>query len=859
MDLRRNVMTLWVVGALGAPALAALVWGADPAASAQGRSLQLPALSLPTATSGPRILARAADLDTLRSRKTLAPYAAYYTRFKSNADGALATASFPTLGDDRLAQVAKAAALLEQLGDVPPGTRFTRYRDVAVLALKSLTERAGRNIFGSGSLDPIQDAGRLQSMVEAHDLLRGTGVSGADDTAIRARVADWCAAFLEDQQLPFQVNNYQLKSGAALVSAAMALWDHPNAQAWLTTGVGFVNAGLEKMASSTGWYREGVHYLNYSLNNLVSAAYAVRNATGVDWFTPLRPLVRFAIDTRLPDGSSPPFEEGVSNVFPYHVLLGPFRADAIAREMAWAWAQSSKQTGNYENQQLHDATAFVVHDASLEPLAPTTSPTRFFGGDASYSVLRENHTATARQASLFAALDHSNSELITSRHNTRNPLDLVISAAGQNLLPTSGGGPQVTNSANRAYYLDPASKNVPLVGGTAPFLMDPAQVEVRERIDTHDATGAPGALDLVTTATTAYGGAGRVSRTVAMIAGEYFVVMDAVSAPTTVAVSIPWHGRGARNVTSASGAPLGATWTFQGSALELAAVASRPAVLAQTSGYYAETFGQEEAIAGVRIDLSGSETRILSLLAPRLAAAPGRTVVDLSSSGTAAMRVETGGTRDLFAAAQGASLAAGTLAATCSFAFLRETSGEIEAFAASNARSLSYGGRAVFAASVPVTFVAALGGGELHVELSQDNASTPVLLTFADLPTIDLSHRFGATFRGLALDATQLAQNERGFIVSGLSGGGSLRISSALPPPLPPDGGPDGGATLPDGGATLPDGGATLPDGGATLPDAGIPATGCASADTAPAPDLAALALLWLLAWLPAHARRRRR
>lgn len=796
-----------------AAALGVLLGGISAHASS---FIQLPNVALPSASGAPRLLVRADNLETLRARRTNAAYAPYYTRFKQTVDSALNTADFATLGDDRLAKVAKGAALLDPLGDSPPGTRFTRYRDVAVLALKSMGGRDGTGIFGGGNLNALEDSGRLQSMAEAFDMLRGTGVSASDDTALRAKIADWAGAYMDDAQLPFQVNNWQVKSGSALVTAALALADHTSAGEWLSRGQAWVNDALAKMANDSGYFREGVHYRNYSLNNLASAAYHVRNAAGIDWFTPLKPIVRFAIDTRLPDGRNAPFEEGLANVLPFHVLWGAYASDPIAAEMVWAWRGSGKDTVNYENQQLHDATVFVFMDTSVgDGAAPQGSPTRFYAGETHTSVLRDRFAADGRTAILFAGLDYAATEFLTSRHNTRNPLDLVLSGAGANLLVTSGGGPEVTRSTNRDYYLSPASKNLPLVGGTAPFLMNANDVATEARVDSHAASGAPGFCDLATSVVRVYAGASRVARTLAMVGGEYFVVLDAVTAPNPADVSIPWHVRGTRGNVSASGNPLRATWTFMSAALDLASAVVPAAQLTATSGYYADTWAHEEAISGVRADTRGAEVRALTFLDTRASSAAPRAVTDASSGDTVALRVESGATRDLVAASRTASIGAGSLAANGSLALVRETSGDISAFALSAGTSLQSGGRALVSASAAVTLVAEIAAGDVRVVVSRDPPSSAVTLSLFDLPGVTLDRAHGATFEGSALDASRFEQTARGFVVT-VPGGGTLRISPSLPAP-------DGGVTR-DGGAV---------DGGAVMSDAGLGDAGAADAGVA--------------------------
>lgn len=140
-------------------------------------------------------------------------------------------------------------------------------------------------------------------------------------------------------------------------------------------------------------------------------------------------------------------------------------------------------------------------------------PTRVIGMDANTVVLRSSWDANAFYAAMMCAADYQSGGL-ASRHNTQNPLDMTLSALGEMLVPLSSGGPQVTSSANRNYYLDPASKNLPLVNGTAPYITNPADITFLNRIDSHDENSLTKRyLDAATLSTIAYNGASAVSRT----------------------------------------------------------------------------------------------------------------------------------------------------------------------------------------------------------------------------------------------------------------------------------------------------------------------------------------------------------
>ena len=235
----------------------------------------------PTAPSGPSLWFTSSDLPALRARivdPALAPYLGSVHGQVDSQLGTLATAP-TTLSDDTLARIAKGAALLHQLGEPSPAS-FPSYAAAAVTALLNVDPRnPGAIIPPSNVIDVLQDSGRLQSMAEARDMLRGTGFPNVADAAtIEAMLADWANAMRDDINLtgvPFPPvaghrDNWGIKAGSALVTTALALPTHAGAASWSTFGQQLLNESLERVTSPVGWYREGPHYLNYSLNNLAS-------------------------------------------------------------------------------------------------------------------------------------------------------------------------------------------------------------------------------------------------------------------------------------------------------------------------------------------------------------------------------------------------------------------------------------------------------------------------------------------------------------------------------------------------------------------------------------------------------------
>lgn len=730
-------------------------------------SLQLPAVPLPAGEpSQPVLLFSPSSIPTLQLRRTNPYYSGHYGAVKGFVDGQLVglKANPVALGDDSLSKIARGAALLQQLGEVPPA-QFATYRDAAVVALKNIVTRNPSTLFGgTNAINVLQDAPRLQSMAEAYDLLRGTGVAAGDDAAMRTVIGAWGEAMRNDYNIagaigiPGHRDNWGVKGGSALISVALALTTDSRASNWLQTGLQYVNESLAAVASDTGWWRESPHYLNYSLNNLVLAAWHVKSRTGVDWFPAMKVFATTALAMRQPDGLSTPFEEGVSDVFPYDVMAD--RYPDIAPSLRWAWSHSSGDASAFENQALQEATRFVMN-SEISEQEPTIPSTQFVGADAHVQVLRSDWSPNALQATMISAKDHSSSTLYASRHNMQNSLDLTVFGAGQLLLPTSGGGPQVTTSANRSYYLLPSSRNMPLVGGTAPFITDESKISSDSRLD-----GV--FLDSARTNVTAYAGASRVSRLLATIDGRAVVLVDEAIGSGNVDLAIPFHGRGSFTSVSASGPKAQARWDFQGSSLDLWTTSERAFSMATNTGYYANLWNQEEALTDVQMKVNGAAPRLLSLLVPRSSMSAAPTV--LTAAGSIGFTVDDGAGTDTV-----------TTGANALLGVVHTVSGAMTRFSVVRGTRLESGGVSVLSSASPVTVDGVLSDGVLDLKTTIDGTQSFAL---DHLEGIDAVATGYAGFVNGRPAGASFAQANGQFLLTSIPAGAAVRIQPSQPPSI---------------------------------------------------------------------------
>jgi len=711
--------------------------------------------------------------------------AGFFTSFRAVVDGSLA--SLPSSGDDQRARIAKAAGLLHVLGETPPGASgYATYAEVSVTALLGIGDRTALDSVDEfinpppNLLTVLHDSGRLQSICEAYDLLRGAGVSGAADAAIRDTIANWADAFVIDWNLtgdPFGVfaghrDNWSIKAGSALVTAALALPDHASAPQWLATGMVHLQESLHEVVMSPGWYSESPHYVNYSLNNLASTAWHVRNATGADWFDDLAPLVDTALALRQPDGESAPFEEGVPNAFPHDVLAAAYPTRAA--RMLWAWQESSGDPVNYDNQQIHSVTRFLVTDISTTPSAPDVAPTVFLAGDTNAAALRSSWDAEATQLTFLTALDHSASEQFTSRHNTENPLDVTLFASGAMLLPTAGGGPEVTGSANRAVYLEPGSKNIPLVDGNAPYLLEPLAIEFGDRLDSADAGGhGHRLLDSATTRIAEFAAGVAVQRTVALVDDGFAAVLDFFQGSSQHTYAATWRGRGDVAVRALTAAHVGADYAWPDTAtpsahLAVDVAASAPLSGGTIAGLYAPAWGVEETLSPLRVSATATTLHALTVLRPRADAATASSIAAVGGGAVAAFAITAGARETVVASRGGAAFAVAGISSDASLAVVRRDSGVPTGLAM--VRGTAIESEARLETDRIATLSVGVEAGAAVIAISPD-VDRSLRIELSDLPGIDADADHQATFDGSPLTGSSFKQSGAIFTVRVPHGG----------------------------------------------------------------------------------------
>lgn len=622
---------------------------------------------------------------------------------------------------DTAADCALSAYLAMEKGDNP-----NAFQQVALNAFAQLGDKdpADRLLDMSGTpaedqLDVLQDSGRLQSLAEAYDLLAASQLTSVELQPAANRIAQWANAFMQDWNLTGAVgveghrDNWGIRGGSALVSAGLALYYHPDANAWRTTGLRYVRESFERVGTDGGFYRESVWYLNYALGVLLPAAYHVQAAGGGDWFSVLRPYVETSLYLRQPDGLVPAFEEGIAAVVPWDLMAKAY--SDIAGELLWAYQTSNRATGNYELHKAQLPTRFFVISLTATATIPTQSASAFVADDVNLSVLRSGWGANALYSAMITAIDYSKKTVTDARHHIINPLELTFFAEGMSLLPPGGGGPEVTRSENRKDYLKPKNHNIPLVSGNARYLLKSDEVHFYDNVDSQEDRGY---VDASRTMVTDYAGSDYVQRSHALVSGQYVVVSDSFqSAGVKRKFSQIWRGRGTRT-TRVVGDGIAIDWNKSGHLLHLRAASSDDLAVDAITNYYAPTWGQQEVLDAVEVKAKDKRVTTVSLLFS------GSTSIEsesIQAQNGAGFRVASTNGVDHIAATHYRTVATvGEITSDGAIAMVRESGLGFSDFSLVGGGYLAWNGLEIVAVNTPVGLSASYYDGQLIVDLAED-------------------------------------------------------------------------------------------------------------------------------------------
>ncbi len=277
-------------------------------------------------------------------------------------------------------------------------------------------------------------------------------------------------------------HNHRSKPAWALGSLALTLSGEPEAKAWLAHALKSANTNTKYFFSNDGIYREGSHYLIYSLVNCVPFLYHYQNVSGVNQFPTYQPVFDWMLKVRNGKGWLPNLEDAYNKPTPlqmvakqYLNVTSPLHPRAkVGNLYQWSFFNSdlgpwqTKDGGySYTGASIDDSwdlDEYLTYDPTIQPIAPTGSPLVFMdqGGQ---TVFRNNWLYN--DPSTRYLLFHGVAE--ADNHNHEDQLSFIIQAENQMMASDCGYSTGSYGDKERVnWYLKAEAHNIVTCNGEYP-------------------------------------------------------------------------------------------------------------------------------------------------------------------------------------------------------------------------------------------------------------------------------------------------------------------------------------------------------------------------------------------------------
>lgn len=419
----------------------------------------------------------------------------------------------------------------------------------------------------SSPVDEIYRGAWLQNYAHAYDLVQPP-LSPDINLAIRERLGREAQCVYENlyNWTETSPHNHLSKPAWGLGSIALALSSDSRAKAWLARALEASNRNTRYFFTGDGIYREGSHYLIFSLTNFVPFLYHYRNVSGVDGFTAFQPVFEAMVETRNSHGWLPNIEDSYIRPTPTHLVAAAYRDTKtklhskapLSEILTWAYRTCDltpfeKERGesgfNYTGASWDyplEIDELLTHDAMLKATLPDAAPNRFLAGG--QAILRngwEDRNAGQRYL-LFHGV------AVADNHNHDDQLSFILEAEGQLMSSDAGYSRGTYAGAERtAWYNTAAAHN------TLTFDGKPANPKPSNTTPLSAHWEQPGLVVIEKTQ-------GELpksavwSRTICWIAGDYYAVVDRVDAKQPIELKAYLHG--GRGTMSVNGTEH--TWSY---------------------------------------------------------------------------------------------------------------------------------------------------------------------------------------------------------------------------------------------------------------------------------------------------------
>ena len=577
------------------------------------------------------------------------------------------------------------------------------------------------------AVDEIYRGSWLQNYADAYDCIQSS-LDRASDEKIRARLALEAECVYENlyDWTPDSPHNHLSKPAWGLGSIALALSSHPHAKLWLGRAIEAANKNTRYFFSGDGIYREGSHYLIFSLTNFLPFLYHYRNVAGVDAFPAFQPAFENMVEARNSHGWLPNIEDSYIRPTPTHLAAAAYRtartrmhsSAPLAEILQWSYRtcdltpfekERSDSGLNYTGASWDyplELDELLTYDPTIKATAPDAAPTIFLAGGQSYFRDSWTNGGAGQRYLLFHGV------AVADNHNHDDQLSFLLEAEGQMMCSDAGysRGTYTSEERTKWYNTAPAHNTLTFDGkpavDSAPSATPPSLFHVDE----------PGLVG--EEKESFFGKDGKAAtwrRAIFWIAGDYYVVADRVNAKQPGKIAAYFHG--GRGSLAKDGARR--TWNYSadryGPAAQLHSWFAAPgATLTEKKGELTYIKGDFAEFPYLEIDATAADAAWLTLLKPASADRGNAAfaAVERSTEKFSALAITAADHRSLVVAQgkSGARVKLDDVETDAAFALVRrDATGRVLAFTVLDGTTLSVAGRELWRGAAADSVAKVLG------------------------------------------------------------------------------------------------------------------------------------------------------